>query len=222
MKKAIIGCGLIKKDIVGLMDKIDYEYKEFWMDPNYHNFPEKLKEAIIREIEAIDETNEKVPTYDEIILTFGLCGQALLGISSRTAIVTFIKGDDCIFADLHSRDDYKELRSSCIFSSNGWLSSRGNILDEYNAMSEKYGEKRAKRMYIALYKNYKHICYMKLENDIIEEDKEKLKDMEQVTGLDTIVRDGSLDLYEDLLYGRRNEFIKTIRPGEKTTLKDFM
>ncbi len=149
---------MIKKDIEPLIKGLGYEYELIWLDETLHNTPQKLHDTL-------QETIDSLSDCDEIILTYLLCGNALVGIKSDHSELRFLKGDDCICACMSLREDYKQLRTSAIFLSSGWLSSQRSPLTEYDALLQKYGEKRTKTVYNAMYRNYKNIVYMKMDEN---------------------------------------------------------
>ena len=214
MKRAIIGCGIIRNDIESIVKSLPYEADVFWLDADLHNIPENLKTVLQ---EKIDELCD----YDEIIITYALCGNALLGIKSNHSKLIFIKGDDCIYANMCHRSDYMDLRSSSIFLSRGWLSTRRNADVMYRQTLEKYGERRTKMIYDAMYGNYKHLVYMKLEDEVDDETMEKLEKLAEVMDTDILILDGSLEMYQELLELKDSEHIIRLEPGTPVTLDMF-
>lgn len=216
MKRAIIGCEILKKDIGGLIEKIPYEADTVWLDQELHAFPEKLRDAI-------QETIDGLKGYDEIILTFLLCGNALLGIKSDNSVLRFIKGDDCIYADLCCRDDYLELRSTSFFVSHSWLQTERNIVTEYQRTVDKYGEKRAKHIWEIMYKNYKYLAYMQLEDEddeLTPEEAARMRFMAECAKVEIKTVKGSLEMYEKLLSLTDDPGIAVIEKGHAITAED--
>lgn len=216
MKRAIIGCSIIKSDISDIIEGLPYECDVFWMDENLHDFPEKLHAALQ---EKIDELSD----YDEIILSFMLCGNALLGIKSETSRLIFMIADDCIYATMCQRKDYPELRKTSIFTSRGWLSTKRNMMSEYERSAKRYGEERAKRIFEMMYKNYKHAVYMQLEDTVSDENRQKAEEMASKLGLELLYRDGSLDFYRELFdINRSSSRICVLEPGNAVSMNIFM
>ena len=215
MKRAIVGCGIIRKDIEHLLTALPYEADIFWLDEKLHEFPEKLRDALQEKINELED-------YDEIILGYLLCGNGLLGIKSGNSKLRFIKGDDCIYANLCHREDYSELRRTSIFLSNGWLSTNRNGLTEYQRTLEKYGEKRTKMIYEAMYKNYKYVAYMQLDEEVTDDHRKKVSELAEVMDVEPLYVQGSLQLFEDLFQLKDNEKIYILEPGTEITAEIFM
>ena len=214
MKRAIIGCGIIRSDIEPIVESLSYEADVFWLDPELHNVPENLKTVLQ---EKIDELGD----YDEIIITYALCGNALLGIKSGTSTLIFIRGDDCIYADMCHRDDYMDLRRSSIFLSRGWLSTRRNADVMYQETLEKYGERRTRMIYETMYGNYKHLVYMKLEDEVDPETMQKLEKLSEIMDTDILILEGSLEMYRELLELKDSVHIARLEPGTEVTMDIF-
>lgn len=215
MKRAIIACETIKEDLEPLINNIDYEAEVIWLDKNLHAVPQNLNVELQKTIDRLSDC-------DEIILTYLLCGNALLGIKSDNSLLRFIKGDDCIYADLCLRDDYKDLRCSSFFLSHGWMDTDRNILVEYQATVDKYGEKRAKHIWDVMYKNYKHLCYMELKEDdsLTKEEEERINIMAEYANVDVIHVKGSTLMYEKLLSLEDDPGIAVIDKGHVITFED--
>ena len=214
MERAVIGCGIIRSDIQELVDGLPYEAEVIWLDEELHNRPEKLREEIQKQIDRLSGCGE-------IVLTYLLCGNALLGIGSDTSRIRFIKGDDCIYAALCSLPEYRDLRSRSFFLSHGWLNTKRNSIEDYRQTAEKYGEKRARRIYDALYRNYRNVVYMRMDGKTPEGDEEKVDQFASITGLEPLYLDGSLELYRKLLYLEEDERIAVLEPGERVSEKMF-
>ncbi len=216
MKRAIIGCSMIREDIEKLLENLPYEADIVWMDEHLHAVPSKLHDALQ---EKIDELKD----YDEIILTYLLCGNALLGIKSDSSVLRFLRGDDCIYADLCLREDYSQVRFASIFLSHGWLGTERNGLSEYEKSVERYGEKRARHIWDVMYKNYKNLVYMKLDSDddtIPEEDRERVNRMAELTNLQIKCLRGSTEMYARLLSLAEDPGIAVIEKGHEITVED--
>ena len=214
MKRAIIGCGIIKSDIEPIVESLPYEADVFWLDAELHNVPENLKNVLQEKINELRDC-------DEIIITYALCGNAMLGIKSDTSTLIFIRGDDCIYADMCHRDDYMDLRRSSIFLSRGWLSTRRNADVMYQETLAKYGERRTKMIYEAMYGNYRHLVYMKLEDEVDDETMAKLEKLSEIMDTDILILEGSLEMYRELLELKDSEHIARLEPGTEVTMDIF-
>ncbi len=210
MKRAVIGCGIIRRDIGKIVDGLPYEADVFWLDEDLHNTPAKLHDALQAKIGELGD-------YGEIILTYLLCGNALIGIGSDTSRIRFLRGDDCIYAQMCLCPEYRELRPRSFFLSHGWLSTSRNSLEEYDRTVEKYGERRARRICDALYRNYRNVVYMKLGGEVPEEDREKVLRFAELAKVEPLYMDGSLELYRKLLWLEDCPEVTVLEAGERVS-----
>jgi hypothetical protein len=116
------------------------------MDFGLHRSPAQLRTKLQ---EAIDRSTE----YETIVLAFGLCGMATVGLRSGSSTLVVPRADDCIAIFLGSQEAYlKQQRDNpgSLFSSKGWI--EGRIDDTppatkmFMELVNKYGEARARRM----------------------------------------------------------------------------
>lgn len=214
MRLAVIGCSMIRSDIEPLISLMPEKPDVFWLDEKLHESPKKLGPAI-------QEVLDSLTGYDEVILTYLLCGNALLGLHCDTAPIRFLKGDDCIYACMCLREDYGELRPRSLFTSRGWMNTGRNPLESYNETLKKYGPRRTKMIYDAMYRNYRHVVFMKLGDDEINDaDRERTERFASTLGLDTLYLDGSTELYRKLLVREDGPEINLVEPGHVITLAD--
>ena len=72
-----------------------------------------------------------------------------------------------------------------------------------------------------MYGNYKHLVYMKLEDEVDDETMEKLEKLAEVMDTDILILDGSLEMYRELLELKDSEHIIRLEPGTPVTLDMF-
>lgn len=163
-KTKILACAVVIEE---LRAKLPPEIECETLDFGLHRTPEKLKGSLQ---EAID----KSANFDTIVLAYGLCGQAVLGLKSQSATLVVPRADDCIAIFLGSRKAYlKEQHQNpgSLFLSKGWIEGRIDDSAEppkmphYQLMVERYGEERARRMqaiYTSKYrlKHYKRLAFI--------------------------------------------------------------
>jgi len=80
---------MMEDEIHTLYEELHCNIPVVWVERGYHNTPAKLKEKLQ---ELITEHQDK----DEILLSFGLCGNGTDGIISEKATLVMPKFDDCI------------------------------------------------------------------------------------------------------------------------------
>ncbi len=227
-KTKIIACAVVSEEIRPLLPEgIDFEKMDFGL----HQSPEKLHQELQRKI---DESNE----YDCIVLGYGMCGMATVGLRSGTATLVIPKADDCISVFLGSREAYLERQKNfpgSYFLTRGWIDGwQGRQIDEIapttdimQRLAEKYGVERARRIY-SVYQakeplqNYKRMVFISTsDNPEIEEYKTKTRRRaetlklryEEITGTDVFLR--------KLVAGNWDEQFVIVPPGRPISFDDF-
>ena len=76
MKTAILACKTLRHEIEKACEKHNIDYPIHWIESGLHNYPEKLHKYIQDELDNMQD-------YDRVILTFGLCGNSLVGVEGE-------------------------------------------------------------------------------------------------------------------------------------------
>ncbi len=134
MSTIIIACNTIADELNLAIQATGVTHPVLWIDSKLHTRPEKLKEQIQGAISRISNVST-------IILAFGYCGNALVGIKSETARLIFPKAEDCISLLLGSTERRRALsKETCsYYLTRGWMESENNLADEYAYCVRKFG-----------------------------------------------------------------------------------
>ncbi|MEK7354055.1 MAG: DUF1638 domain-containing protein, partial [Chloroflexota bacterium] len=95
-KTKILACAVVIEE---LRSKLPPEIECEILDFGLHRTPEALKAKL-------QETIDLSAGFDTIVLAFGLCGQAVLGLQSKSSTLVVPRADDCIAIFLGSRAAY--------------------------------------------------------------------------------------------------------------------
>jgi hypothetical protein len=127
-----------------------------FLEYGLHVFPKNLT----KELQAVIDQLEK-PSV--VILGYGLCGNGLNGIQSRSHTLIIPKTDDCIAILLGSYDEYLDIFQSqpgTYYLTKGWLEAGSNPLQEYQGYVEKYGAEKADMVMDMQYSNYRRLMFV--------------------------------------------------------------
>lgn len=137
-------------------------------DISLHVAPSRLRECLQQAIDVADGH------YDPILLGYGLCAQAVVGLCARRSRLAVFRADDCIELFLGSRQArVRELHREpgTYFLTSGYI-GQGNLLEaEYERCAQRYGATRAERLLQQMMSHYKRLIYLRmphgtdLEND---------------------------------------------------------
>jgi hypothetical protein len=101
MRFKVIACEVLAREIylcaAGSLHLVDLELVE----KGLHNTPDKLRVELQERIDATQPGR-----YDAVLLGYGLCGNALLGLTAHDVPVVVPRAHDCITLYLGSRSKY--------------------------------------------------------------------------------------------------------------------
>ena len=139
------------------------------IDVEFTELGEHVHSATLRELiqAKIDAAEKEAKKYDAILILFGICGNAGIGLKARSIPLVMPRAHDCCTILLGSRGKYIEHfkdSPSTPFSSTGYM-ERGsyflrtgedgqntvNYGDSYAAYVEQYGEESAKMIWDAMH-----------------------------------------------------------------------
>lgn len=214
-RRRVIACATVIEEMLPhLPGDVSYEVLDFGL----HLKPENLKKVLQ---EKIDEAS---PSADVLLLGYGLCSMAVVGLTARSATLVVPRIDDCIAIFLGSCNAYKEQSKKepgTYYLTKGWIEVGDTPFDEHNLLIEKYGREKAERMTRLLLKNYKRLAFINTGQYEIEKYREYSKKTADEFGLRFEEIDGSAALVQKLLFGPwDNEFV-VVAPGETITYLDF-
>lgn len=208
MKVKLICCESCKNEInwCGIQLESDCEF----LDYSYHANPRKLH-AKLQEI--INNSQE----YDLIILTYGRCSNAVIGLVSPNVPLVFPNTHDCIGLLLGSTEKHTKLMkeyTGTYFFSQGWLDYGRTPYDEYLEYKEKYGEEKALYLIKALYGRYNRALLIITPGmNNLEDYRKKVKQIAGFFGWEVNEITGDITLLETVIKGLSGPGAIRVEPG---------
>jgi hypothetical protein len=155
MKSAkIIACQTVIEEIRPFLPS---EIKCREMEPGLHLHPDKLREALQEIIDEITHETEK------IILGYGLCSMAAVGLRAANSSLIIPRVDDCIAMFLGGQKPYKrQLREEpgTYFLSKGWIDAGVTLIEELKQTEERLGKRAAEIVKKRMLQEYKRLAYI--------------------------------------------------------------
>lgn len=191
----VIACKVLKDQLETLGD---LPYEAIYLEQGLHRTPKLLTEEIQRVI-------DKNPQFDLIILGYGLCSRAVIGLRAQphqTMIIPRI--DDCIGLSLGERAKYFEqfkLYPGTYYFTKGWTEVGEDPLKEYERTVEKYDEETAEWTIRSLLANYVRTVYIKTSDLDDKVAVDYIKEFAQFFNLRYEEMTGSLDYLRKLIFG---------------------
>ena len=216
MNRILISCAMLEDEVKKVYDEQNCQIPIVWMERGYHNTPKKLKEELQKQIDRLQE-------YDEILLTFGLCGNGTEGIISPSARLIMPRFDDCINMLLcRGRREHRGLaETGSIYLTRGWTLESESILSQYDTYLEEYGEETAEEIMEMMYEHYESISLIDTKCYDLAPVQDYAKKAGDLLGLSSRIVEGSTELLRQLLLGQWDENFLVLEPGQPVKAMDF-
>jgi hypothetical protein len=214
-KTKIIACATVIEEMQPLLPQgMLYEVLDFGL----HLIPNNLKQFLQK---TIDNQDVEVNT---LILGYGLCSMAVVGLQTRNHTLVIPRVDDCIAIFLGSKNAYYEQikkEPGTYYLTKGWIEVGDTPFEEHKRLVEQYGKERADRIMGIMLKHYSRLAYI----DTGQEDQDRYREyarmmaekfnlrFEEIIGSETLIR--------KLLYGPWDDEILVAPPGHTIEFLDF-
>lgn len=215
-KRQVIACATVIEEILPFLPKeVPYEVLDFGL----HLRPADLKIALQAKI---DEASQHA---DVLLLGYGLCSMAIIGLKATTATLVIPRVDDCIAIFLGSCEAYKAQTKNepgTYYLTKGWIEVGDNLFEEHKRMIEKFGEKKAQRITQLMLRNYKRLGFINTGQYEIEHYRTYTQDKAREFGLRFEEIQGSFALVQKMIYGPWDDEFLVISPGQTIRYQDFV
>jgi len=215
-KRHVIACATVIEEMQGWLPlNVSHEVLDFGL----HLRPEKLREALQAKIDQAS------PEADVLLLGYGLCSMAVVGLQARSAHLVIPKVDDCIAIFLGSCVAYKEQAKKepgTYYLTKGWIEVGDTPFEEHKQLVEKYGEARALRMTRLMLKNYRRLAFINTGQYEIERFREYAQKTADSFGLRFEEIEGSSALVQKMINGPWDDEFVVIEPGQTIKYTDFV
>lgn len=211
----VIACATVIEEMLPFMPAdMSYEILDFGLHLTPGNLKNRLQEAI----------DAASADFDTILLGYGLCSMALVGLRANGCTLVTPRVDDCIAIFLGSRQSYVEQAKKApgtYYLTKGWIEVADTPFDDYERMVTQYGAERADRLMKIMLKNYTRLVYIDTGHD----DKQRYIDYAHKTAEQFSLRfeelPGSNSLILKLLSGPWDDEFLVVPSGTTITYLDF-
>ena len=215
IRTKVIACATVIEEMLPhLPPGVEYCVLDFGLHVN----PEALKRALQ---EAIDASATSAET---ILLGYGLCSQAVVGLRANDCTLVVPKVDDCIAIFLGSEEAYKaqfRTEPGTYYLTKGWIEAGDSPFDEYDSLVECYGEGKAQWLMGQILKNYTRLALINTGQYELERYRDYSRRTAERFGLRYEEVPGSDALIKKMLYGPWDDEFVVARPGETISYLDF-
>lgn len=208
----IIACKTISDELELALRETGVSYPIRWIDSGQHLRPGNLQRRLQKELDSVSGVKT-------VLLTFGYCGNALVGLTPPSFRMIFPRVDDCITLLLGSLKNRENLEDSSrtYFMTKGWMDGEKNIWSEYLENMDRYGPERTELIYNTLFANYKNLGLIETGAYDFQEFYQRTAVIEKTLGLRRCRVKGSLEYLKKFLTGPWDDNFFIIQPGETVT-----
>jgi Protein of unknown function (DUF1638) len=191
------------------------------LEMSLHERPRSLRQLLQERIDATADC-------DTIILGYGACGQATVGLRATHCRLVLPRVDDCIGMFLGSRAAYRaqhEQEPGTYFLTKGWVGAGVTTpFATYDAVRERWGAERADRIMGTMLGRYRRLAFIRTgdADDAMAHASGQARTTARRFGLRYEEIDGSLDLVYPLLHGPWDERFIVVPTGGTVRLTDFL
>jgi hypothetical protein len=214
-RRRVIACATVIEEMLPFLPAdVPYDVLDFGL----HIRPQELKKTLQQKVE------EASPHADVLLLGYGLCSMAVVGLTATTATLVVPRTDDCIAIFLGSCDAYKEQsrkEPGTYYLTKGWIEVGSTPFEEHRLLIEKYGQEKAERMTRLLLKNYTRLAFINTGQYEIE----RYRDYSRQTAAKFDLRfeeiEGSSALVKKMVFGPWDDEFLVVQPGRTIQYTDF-
>ncbi len=212
----VIACATVIEEMLPLLPP---EVGHRVLDFGLHVDPARLKRALQDEI---DRASLEAET---IILGYGLCSNAVIGLRATDCTLVVPLVDDCIAIFLGSRERHREIarqEPGSYYLTKGWIQVGDTPFSEFDRTVERFGKERAERIYRAMLAHYTRLVLIDTGQYRMEESREYARRTAERFGLRFEEIEGSSELVRRMIEGPwdPSEFV-VVPPGGTVQYEPF-
>jgi hypothetical protein len=214
-RRLVIACATVIEEMLPFLPaEVPHEILDFGL----HLRPNDLRASLQRKI---DQTRGRA---DVLLLGYGLCSMAVIGLEAGDATLVIPRTDDCIGIFLGSCAAYRaQIRQEpgTYYLTKGWIEVGDSPFEEHHRLVKKYGEARAERMTRLVLRNYKRVGFINTGQYEIDRYRAYARKAAGDFGLQYEEIPGSSRLIQKMIFGPWDEEFLIVSPGQTVRFEDF-
>jgi hypothetical protein len=211
----ILACQVVIEELLPLLPEgTDYET----LDLGLHVNPDKLRTTLQERINASGK--EK----GTILLGYGLCSRAVVGLRSERCFLVVPCVDDCIGIFLGSREAYlKQVKAEpgTYYLTKGWIEAGDNLFGDQNQIIQRYGPEQAEVLIKKMLQNYTRLVFINTGKYRVEHYRDYAERTASRFGLRFQEIIGATTLVDKMANGPWDGDFVVIPPGQTITYEAF-
>ena len=216
-KTCIVACEALKLELDLVIQNRNCSLPVYWIDQGKHSRPDDLRAAVQ---EALDQLT---PGH-RVLLLFGFCGNAMVGLNAGTHTLVLPKVADCIPLYIGSRQERDSYGTAVYFFTEGYMNSKtGGIASDSNRTLERYGEKRGTSILKKMLGHYKNFAVIDTGAFDVAPVQEKVEKFAKIVDIPVITIPGSVKYIDALLSSEwpESDFL-IVQPGGNVRFEDSL
>lgn len=211
----VLACATVLEELLPIMPpNLAYEVFDFGL----HVHPETLRAELQG---AVDRAGDD---FDVVLLGYGLCSMAVVGLHATSCTLVIPRVDDCIACFLGSQAEYRtqaKEEPGTYYLTKGWIEVGDTLLDEYERIVSSYGAERAERIMGAMLKHYRRLVYIDTGHHDQQPYRQLAQSIAERFGLAYEEIPGSRRLLHKLVFGPWDDEFVVAQPGSTVDYLDF-
>ena len=215
-KRTLISCSMLADEINHILKQTGIDLPIIWIERGLHNTPKKLNQLLQHYIDTLQD-------QDEILLTFGLCGNGTAGLVSDHPLLRIPRFDDCINQLLcrQPRTSRKQTETDSIYLTRGWTLDKEAILQQYELLSKQYDSEMRDLIFQTMYAGYHTLTIIDTGCYDLKPVMQYAEKASAYLGFNCKTVPGNISTLEHLICGTEDPNILTLAPGEPITTSLF-
>ena len=210
----VIACATVIEELRPLLpDGVDARVLDFGL----HTRPAALREALQAEIDASTDV-------DVLLLGYGLCSRAVVGVHAREVTLVIPRVHDCIGIFLGSQRAYTDQvrrEPGTYYLTKGWIAVGDSPFEQVQRLAGRHGPARARRMVDLMLRHYTRLAFINTGADRHDEFAAHARRTAEEFGLRFEEVDGAGDLLRGLVEGPWGEEFVVVPAGGVVTAELF-
>jgi len=213
--RKVIACATVIEEMRPLLPPdVTYQVFDFGLHVNPQNLNLTLQQAI-------DASARQAET---IILGYGLCSKATIGLRANSCTLVIPRVDDCIAIFLGSSAAYQQQARSepgTYYLTKGWIEASDTPFAEYDRLAERYGPAKAEYIVHQMLKHYTRLALINTGQYQLERYQDYARRTAERFGLRYEEIQGATRLVEKMLHGPWDEEFVVVPPGGAVGFEHF-
>ena len=211
----VLACATVMEEMLPLLPEgVTYQVLDFGLHINPSNLKRALQDAI----------DAAAGSANTVILGYGLCSMAVIGLQANGCTLVVPRVDDCIAIFLGSGCAYKQqsrAEPGTYYLTKGWIEVGDTPFDDYDRLAAKYGPEKAEWVIHEMIKNYTRLALIDTGREGIEHYREFARSLAERWSLRFEEIPGSNALVRQTLFGPWGDNFVVVPPGETIRYEHF-